>query len=118
MGIAALIASFFFYQHEMFAFGGGFIGFGTMALVLGIVQLLSKPETHKATEIEETDERNQAIRGKAAYATNMIMLVCLAVACILYMQIDQPNTAFVFFGLLIVEMIAQFTAKKVYERKM
>ncbi len=118
LGIITIIASIFLNMNGWIAVGGGLIGFGTASLGLSLIKLLSKPETQKANEIAETDERNQAIRGKAAYASNMIILVCLAVACIVYMQIDQWITAIVFFGLLVIQTISLLIATKVYGSKM
>lgn len=118
LGITAIIASLFFYMNGWVAIGGGLIGFGTASLLLSLIKLLSKPELQKANEIEEKDERNMAIRGKAAYTSNMIMLVCLCAACIFYMHIDQFITAMVFFGLLIILEASLLIATAVYGRKM
>ncbi|MGN0474772.1 MAG: hypothetical protein ACI4IJ_06755 [Acutalibacteraceae bacterium] len=118
LGIVALVASFFIFQHEMFAFGGGFIGFGTMALVLGIVQLLSKPETRKATEIEETDERNQAIRGKAAQICSLVSSYLLTALLFILIIFDFYIPAIMLGVVMFINNFVNIFAVNYYNKKM
>ncbi len=118
LGVISIIGAFFCYSQDMVAIGGGLSGFGTVSLVFNLIALLSKPEAQKANEIEEKDERNVAIRGKAAYASNMVMLGCFAIAGIFYLHIGQIVTGIVFATLLFILLLSNLIATAVYRRKM
>ena len=67
----------------IFAVGGMLLGAGAVGLILTLAQRRMTPEERRQAELGETDERNVAIREKAAYSSWYWTLYMLWAAFIL-----------------------------------
>lgn len=111
-GVIAFIASFVATKYELIAIAGGLRGFGLVAAVLGYAKLHSLQD-----QIEDADERNIAIRGKAAYISNLVTLAALGVCVCVYMQREE-SVSLVFLAVFCLQGLVTSIATAVYRRKM
>lgn len=73
----------------IFAAAGVLLGIGAVALVLTLAQRRMTPEERRQAELGENDERNVAIREKAAYSSwywTLYMLWAVFFAVIVFVQ--------------------------------
>jgi len=90
---------------------GGCIGF--------LYKARYQPEKLRRHEIEQKDERNQLVRGKAAY-----IALCVSLYMVMVLAITLINTAgyktigYILFGAGFLQLACFFIAKKVFEKRM
>jgi|GEM_PF-3948863 len=101
--------------HMLSGFLAGLLG----SLSVVLVSMKKNPEKMKQYEIEEKDERNNLIRGKAAVTTWSVMLM-VQVAIALYFTLEYKLTlpAVLFFSTSALHMIVFFVSIAIYNKKL
>jgi len=96
---------------------GGVLG---LALGLGllILWLLRTAKDEKEIQINEKDERNIAIRGKAAEMTCMITCFVLSAILVVSFIIESSVTSLLITFVLIVQLVLQPAFIRYYSKKM
>lgn len=113
LGIIAYVASFVTSKYELDTFTGGLRGFGIIVVILSILKMNSERD-----RIDDTDERNVAIRGKAAYISSLITMAALVVCICYYLEIEEEITTLVFCVVFLIQNISMGVATAIYKRKM
>ena len=105
--------------------GGAMVGVSSGLAAMGLANLLmlrqaeKDPRLAKQTEIEEKDERNTAIRGKASAKTLEILRVALMAAVVWAAAGDSSRQlAVLLFGVLLLLSGVEFGCTLYYRRKM
>ena len=113
LGITAYVFGFITSKYGLIAITGGLRGFGTVAVILSILKMNSQKDM-----IDDMDERNIAIRGKAAYVSSLITMAALTV-CICYcIEIQAGITTLVFCAVFLIQSVSMGVATAIYKRKM
>ncbi|MCL2495375.1 MAG: hypothetical protein FWE98_06950 [Oscillospiraceae bacterium] len=93
------------------------------ALVLGcalyLYRAIFKAEELRKDELMKNDERNQLIRGKAAYTAYMVSMIMLGMlANIFILILDYSAAGFTIFGVMVTTNLCYGIAKRIMEKKM
>jgi len=76
-----------------------------------------KPEKLRKEALEKNDERNQLVRGKAAYVACIVLQVILVALAIGFYIFDNIAAAYIVLGAMLVQVFCYRIAKKVIEKK-
>jgi len=96
---------------------GGCFGF-VIGLALIILSLLSLFKESKAAEIEEKDERNIAIRGKAVEMTCLVTIILLLVLVLVFICINLNIAALLTGLVMLVHSFSLVFLHVYYSKKM
>lgn len=101
---------------------GVLVGIGTVIMGLSaakVVPLLSQGNGGNTDmEIEWRDERNKAIREKAAWVSGIILMAVMAVSALLLTLIDQLVGACVIAGLLLLYSVSILVFSAYFSKKL
>jgi len=78
----------------------------------------TRPELNRRNRIDEYDERNTLIRGKAAYATYVLSIVLLALIGTVLIYLDYMFPAYLVTALIFAEFLALLIFTKYYGTKL
>ncbi|AMP21247.1 hypothetical protein AZF37_08915 [endosymbiont 'TC1' of Trimyema compressum] len=90
---------------------------GTYAFIKLITLLTLSSEAQKQREIDFKDERNIAVRGSAAWTTNMVMLVVLALIGIILIYLYYFIPSLLVVGAIIIQSILLIVFSVFYDKK-
>jgi len=78
-----------------------------------------KPEKLRQAELEKNDERNQYMRGKAAYITLIVSIVIVAIIAVgINIFSDDPGNASLLYVAILMQVLCYQMAKGQIEKKM
>ena len=101
---------------------GLLIGTGIGGLISGYLKLrryrAQSPEEQREADLAETDERNVAIRGQAAYASMNITNIALVIVAFLACGFEQDLVMWLCLGLSAVQWVSFLIAVNRYEKRM
>ena len=85
---------------------------------IGLIQRGRNPETDKQKRIEEHDERNQLIRGKAGYITLCVTdILILIFGAYVFHILDNETAGLICYGIAVAAWIIYGIAYKLISRK-
>lgn len=91
---------------------------GCLVAGLGLIQRGRNPETDKQKRIEEHDERNQLIRGKAGYITLCVTdILILIFGAYVFHILDNETAGLICYGIAVAAWIIYGIAYKLISRK-
>jgi uncharacterized membrane protein len=108
--------------HDVTMLMGMFTGLGSAFLAVGAVGLVMNlkmtPEQKRQMEIDQKDERNVIICGKAYKVSGIVTSICFAVTSFVMVAMGNRFTAYLCIGGMYVQIISMAVAQLYYQKKM
>ncbi len=107
--------------YRQFDFAGFVIGFGSSLSAVFAIRLfrnLNHPEQIEQEQIENADERNQMIIGKAGYANFRVVTILIAMQLVIYYFLRMQIPLMITFVVLVLNELSFVILRNRYEKKM
>lgn len=110
LGVVLLVLAFINSEPEKYLLRAFCISAGVVLTVLSLINLILQftlsDKKSRQNAIEESDERNMLIKGRAANATQTIMVPVIGIACFVLALKGEILGAFLTAGVLIIDSLA------------
>lgn len=120
LGVVLLVLAFINAAPEKYLLRAFCISAGIVLSVLGLINIILQfslsEKKSKQNAIEESDERNVLIKGKAANATQTIIVPVIGIACFVLALNGEILGAFFTAGVLIIDSVAMIFFTWYYRR--
>jgi uncharacterized membrane protein len=94
--------------------GCGFILVGAISMAVK----LRNPKYAKQADVEQRDERNVMLNGKAGYVTFFTTLFALVAMAIVFLAINNETACYITLALLAIHMLTFLIALTYFKKKM